>query len=68
MDIVKNMQHLFSGFFIDLRDIQTGTKTKADKAELIKLFENLLNENTDSGNDFEEIIYPTINEQYKRGI
>jgi putative protease len=67
-DIVNDIQNLFSGFFIDLRDIKTVTKTELNKAGLIKIFENLINKIPDSKKDFEGIIYPTIKEQYYRGI
>jgi len=59
---------IFSGFFIDLRDIKTETKISSDKLEIIKLFENLLKGNFDSKKQLEQIIHPSTKIQYKKGI
>jgi len=59
---------IFSGFFIDLRDIKTETKISSDKLEIIKLFENLLKGNFDSQKQLQQIIHPTTKIQYKKGI
>ncbi len=67
-DIVKDMPHLFDSFFIDLRDIKTGTKTGTDKSGIIRLFENLLNGNSDSKRELEQNIYSSTNSQYLKGI
>jgi putative protease len=67
-DILTDMPNLYSGFLIDLRDIKTGTKVELNKADVISLFENLLNGNTDSKEDLNRRIYPITNGQYKRGI
>jgi putative protease len=65
-DIVTDIPNLFSGFFIDLRDIKT--ETNIDKSGIIKLFENLLNGNSDSKKELKQVIHPSTNTQYKKGI
>ena len=67
-DIVTDIPDLFSGFFIDLRDVKTRTQTDNDKSGMIKHFENLLNGNPDSKKELTRMIHPTTNAQYKRGI
>jgi putative protease len=67
-DIVMDMQDLFSGFLIDLRDIKTKTRIGIDKSGVIKLFESLLIGNPDSKKELEQIIQPTTSAQYKIGI
>jgi len=67
-DIVTDAPDFFSGFSIDLRDIKTGTQTNLDKSGIIKQFENLLNGNPDSKAELQEMIHPTTNAQYLRGI
>jgi putative protease len=67
-DIVTDMPDLFAGFNIDLRDIKTETNMEQDKLTVIKHFENLLNGNPDSPKELKQIIYPSTNTQYKRGI
>ena len=67
-DIVTDLPDVFSCFFIDLRDIKTETKIEMDKPGIIKLFENLLNGNHDSKNELKQIIHPSTNAQYKKGI
>ncbi|MCF6246015.1 MAG: U32 family peptidase [Desulfobacula sp.] len=67
-DIITDLPNFFSGFFIDLRDIKTGTKINMDKSQIIKLFEDLLYENPDYIKDLSQHIYPTTTTQYKKGI
>lgn len=67
-DIVTDLPDFFSGFFIDLRDITTQTKTGIDKPGIIQLFENLLNENPGAEKDLRQIIHPSTNAQYRNGI
>ncbi len=67
-DIIKDMPGLFSSFFIDLRDIKTETKIMMNKTSLINLFKNHLSENSGSTQQLEQVIYPSINSQYKKGI
>ncbi len=67
-DIVTDLPNVFSGFFVDLREIKTETKVDPDKSRIIKLFENLLFGNSDSQKNLNQIIKPTTNTQYKIGI
>ena len=67
-DIVSDMPDVFSNFFIDLRDIKTNTKIGMDKLNMVKLFENYVNGDSDSINKLQENIYPSTNTQYGRGI
>jgi U32 family peptidase len=67
-DIVTDGQNFFSGYLIDLRDIQTETKIEVDKSRIIHLFENLLAHNPDSKERLKQSIHPTTNAQYKKGI
>jgi len=39
-----------------------------DKSKVIKLFENLLNENLNSKMELEQVIYPSTSTQYKQRI
>jgi len=68
MEIITDLPGFYSGFMIDMRQIKTNTKTELDKAGIIKLFENLLNEAPDSKKELEQNIYPTTKVQYKKGI
>ncbi len=67
-EIVTDFQNLFSSFFIDLRDIKNETKLEIDKSGVIKLFENLINGNPESKNELRQMIHPSTNAQYDRGI
>ena len=71
-DIVGDVPDIFSRFFIDLREIKTETILKTDKSGIIRLFESFLKGTPDSQNEFQkklqQIIYPTSNIQYKKGI
>jgi len=67
-EIVTDLPDLFSGYFIDLRDVKTETKTDLDKSGIIKLFENHLNRNTGSAQQLQQQIHPTTNSQYSKGI
>jgi putative protease len=67
-EIRKDLPDLFSGFFIDLRDIKTETKIELNKAAIIKLFENHIGGNADSTQQLKHAISPSNNRQYKGGI
>ncbi|MCK4865837.1 MAG: U32 family peptidase [Gammaproteobacteria bacterium] len=67
-DIITDIPDMFSHFFIDLRDIKTGTNVDADKAKIVKLFENHLSGNSDSTTVLNQNIQPSTNTQYTRGI
>lgn len=67
-DIVADVPGIFSEFFIDLSDIKTDTKTATEKTDIVLLFENLLSGNSEAVNELQQMIYPTTNAQYKKGI
>jgi len=67
-DIVSDLPDLFSGFLIDLRDIKTRTTPGVGKSALINLFENLLNGNPGVAGELSQIIHPSTNSQYRKGI
>ncbi len=67
-DIVKDITNTFSSFIIDLSNVKTDTKIDVEKSELIYHFENLINGNPASKKELEQMIHPTINIQYKKGI
>lgn len=67
-DIVTDIPDMFSSFLVDLRDINTNTRTEIDKTELVKLFEKHINGNADSTSELRRSIYPSTNIQYEQGI
>lgn len=67
-DILTELPDMFSGFFIDLRNIKTETQINADKLKLMRLFENLLNGDPDSAKELKRTIYPTTDAPYRNGI
>ncbi len=67
-EIVTDLPGIFSSFFIDLRDIKTGTKIEMAKSGMIRLFENLLKGKPDSAKELKQAIHPYTNGQYKKGI
>lgn len=67
-DIVTDLPHFFSSFFIDLRDIKTETKMEMDKASIIEVFKHYLSGDSDSAQQLHQNIHPSVNLQYKEGI
>jgi U32 family peptidase len=67
-DIVKDLAGFFSGYFIDLRDVETNTTNKMDKVETATLFEVLLGGTADAAEKIKQSIQPTTNMQYVKGI
>ncbi len=67
-DIITDLPDVFSGFFIDLRDIGTETTIDTDKSGIVQVFENLLNGNPDSNKELKQSIHPSTNAQYKKGL
>ena len=67
-DIISDIPDVFSEFFIDLRDIKTGTEVDTDKAKLVKLFSGCLQGETTSIKELQKNIHPSTNTQYHRGI
>ena len=67
-EIISDLPDVFSSFFIDLRDIKTETKMDENKSKIIKLFDLFLNGDSDVIKELNQIIHPTINIQYVKGI
>ena len=67
-DILTDFPNLFSGVFIDLRDIETGTRVEISKLEVARLFEDYLGGNGESSQALHRSIHPTVNIQYRQGI
>ena len=67
-NIVEDIPNMFSNFFVDLRDIKTGTETAINKLDIIKLFEGYLNGDNASIKELQKNIQPSTNTQYVRGI
>lgn len=65
-EVVTDFPELFSGFLLDLKDIKTETKTDTDKPGVIRIFEELMTGNSEK--ELNQIIYPTTNSQYQKGI
>ena len=68
IDAVNDFSHLIDEFFIDLTDIGSGSKSKPDKALLIRHFEDVLDGNRESGVQLHEIVTVSTNAQYKQGL
>lgn len=67
-DILTDLPDMFSDFFIDLRDIESSTKTEMDKPGMIRLFENLLDGRPGSKEELEQVIRSYAKAQYEKGI
>jgi len=67
-DIVKDLSGLFDEFFIDLTDIGAGSKQKQNKAQLIKHFENLLNNIDGTSEQLKQMVTISTNAQYRQGL
>ena len=68
IDIVADVPNLFSSLFIDLRNVNTDTKTELDKPGLVNVFELHLSGNSSSATALKQSIYPSTNTQYVKGI
>lgn len=66
-DIIKDLNGVFSGFTIDLRDIETSVKTTVCKGDLIDLFCALVNY-VSVDKEVKDLASFTTNVQYFRGI
>jgi len=67
-DIVTDLPGFFTGFFIDLRQIKTQTRSGTDKPGIMALFERLLKGDPDSKKEITQMIHPSTNLQYQKGI
>ncbi len=67
-DIIKDIDSLFSGFFIDLRNVETRTNMRVSKLKAVRLFEKLLAGKQTAADKIEQSFQPSNNEQYCKGI
>ncbi|MDT8316603.1 MAG: peptidase U32 family protein [bacterium] len=67
-DIITDLPDMFSGFFIDLRDIESSTEVEMDKPGMIRLFEDLLKGAPESKKKLQQLIHPSTKTQYEKGI
>jgi len=67
-DIVSDLADLFDEFFIDLTNIGAGSKAELDKTQLIQLFEDLLNGDTQAPQKLSNMISVSTNAQYSQGL
>ena len=68
VDIVKDLSGLFDEFFIDLTDIGAGSKDTPDKTQLIRHFEGLLKEESESPEHLNSLIKISTKDQYIQGL
>ena len=66
-EIVGDIPDMFTSFFIDLRDVKTETAAE-DKSLLLSMFSQLLHKTSGAKEKIDELISPTTNSQYKKGI
>lgn len=68
-EVLKDIPERFSSMFIDLRDIETHTKTTVtDKVELLGMFKDVMNNKENAVDDLKKVVSPTTNQQYVVGI
>lgn len=67
-DAVNDFSELFDEFFIDLTNIGSGSKEMHDKAELVKLFEALLNGEQGSQEQLDDLVTISTKAQYVQGL
>lgn len=67
-DAVSDFSELFDEFFIDLTNIGSGSKEMHDKAELVKLFEALLNGEQGSQEQLDALVTISTKAQYVQGL
>jgi len=67
-NIISDIPHKFSSFFIDLRDIKTDTQINISKIEILKFFENIIRGDVKYIEKLKNKINNTVYEQYKKGI
>lgn len=67
-DIISDIPDVFSSFFIDLRDIKTGTEVDVGKMDLIRQFDEYVKGNLELKDTIQQKVYPSTNTQYRRGI
>lgn len=67
-EVVTDLPHLFSNFFIDLRDIKTGTEISVSKQQITEMFLHFVSGNYHLANNIKMAITPSTKSQYTVGI
>ncbi len=69
LQVLQDLPQLFTDVLIDLRDIQTETTVSVSKPELIDAFLQQLEEGSEqTTQNLQQMIYPTGNAQYLKGL
>ncbi|MGX1927625.1 U32 family peptidase [Vibrio sp. NH-7] len=69
LQVIQDLPQLLTDVLIDLRDIQTETRVSVSKPELVDAFLLALKEpNSDRAQTLNDIIQPTANAQYLKGL
>lgn len=67
-DIISDISNCFTNYMIDLQNIETQTRLKVSKLELIGLFKSAINGDSISLQQLHSLISPTNNSQYLKGL
>ncbi|MDX1282672.1 peptidase U32 family protein [Shewanella colwelliana] len=67
-DIIDDLGEMFDGFMIDLTNIGAGDRQSPDKVELIKLFDALLNGQSDASVKLSNLVPESTSLQYQNGL
>ncbi|MDB1125894.1 peptidase U32 family protein [Vibrio algarum] len=67
-NVVEELPELFTGFMVDLRDIETMTKANAPKEELVAMFNDLISHKENAKQALDSNIIGTVNNQYIKGL
>lgn len=69
LQVLQDLPQLFTDVLIDLRDIQTETRVSVTKPELIDAFLKQLSESSEQNMQaLQQVIHPTTNAQYLKGL
>ncbi|WP_220745318.1 hypothetical protein, partial [Shewanella colwelliana] len=63
-----DLGEMFDGFMIDLTNIGAGDRQSPDKVELIKLFDALLNGQSDASVKLSNLVPESTSLQYQNGL
>jgi len=66
--VMTDLPGFFSDYLIDLRDLNTKTKKEMNKTGIINLFTDLISGKNDSAVKISQMIHPTINSPYQKGL
>ncbi len=67
-EVVTDVQNLVTDYFIDLREVKTDTRLALDKPQLTQLFQRYIAGDSKIANALKQVISPTTNTQYRKGI